>query len=75
MHNPNSSVTTDEFNTASVLVELDSNRSTNANVELQNHKIDIYQSIRIHENKDFTHQNLPFNCIKFASVGKMWGKS
>ena len=53
MLDPNSSVTTDDFNSASVLVELDSNKSTSAIVELENHEIDIYQSIRIPETKDF----------------------
>ena len=69
-----SSVTTDEFNSVSVVVELESGQSACSNAELQKPEIGISQSIRIHKNKDFPHQNLPFNCIKFASVGKMWGK-
>lgn len=53
MLDPNSSVTTDENNSASVLVEMESDKSASANVELQNHEIDIYQSIRIPEIKNF----------------------
>ncbi len=53
MLDPNSSVTTDDNNSASVLVEMESDKSTSAIVELQNYKIDIYQSIRIPEIKNF----------------------
>ncbi len=53
MLDPNSSVTTDENNSASVLVEMESDKSASAIAELQNHEIDIYQSIRIPEIKNF----------------------
>lgn len=53
MLDPNSSVTTDDNNSASVLVEMESDKSTSAIVELQNYEIDIYQSIRIPEIKNF----------------------
>lgn len=53
MLDPNSSVTTDENNSASVLVEMESDKSASAIVELQDHEIDIYQSIRIPEIKNF----------------------
>lgn len=53
MLDPNSSVTTDENNLASVLVEMESDKSASAIAELQNHEIDIYQSIRIPEIKNF----------------------
>lgn len=53
MLDPNSSVTTDDNNSASVLVEMESNKSTSAIVELQANEIDIYQSIRIPEIKNF----------------------
>lgn len=53
MLDPNSSVTTDRNNSASVLVEMESDKSASAIAELQNHEIDIYQSIRIPEIKNF----------------------
>lgn len=53
MLDPNSSVMTDENNSASVLVEMESDKSASAIAELQNHEIDIYQSIRIPEIKNF----------------------
>ena len=53
MLDPNSSVIADDYNSASVLAELESNKSTSAIVDLQNHEIDIYQSIRIPETKEF----------------------
>lgn len=53
MLDPNSSVTTDDNNSASVLVELESDKSTSAIVELQANEIDIYKSIRIPEIKNF----------------------
>lgn len=53
MLDPNSSVTTDENNSASVLVEMESDKSASAIAELQNHEINIYQSIRIPEIKNF----------------------
>lgn len=53
MLDPNSSVTTDENNSASVLVEMESDKSASAIADLQNHEIDIYQSIRIPEIKNF----------------------
>ena len=53
MLDPNSSVMTDENNSASVLVEMESDKSASAIAELQNHEIDIYQSIRITEIKNF----------------------
>lgn len=53
MLDPDSSVTTDENNSASVLVEMESDKSASAIAELQNHEIDIYQSIRIPEIKNF----------------------
>lgn len=53
MLDPNSSVTTDDNNSASVLVEMESDKSASAIVELQDYEIDIYQSIRIPEIKNF----------------------
>ena len=53
MLDPNSSVTTDDNNSASVLVELESDKSTSAIVELHANVIDIYKSIRIPEIKNF----------------------
>lgn len=53
MLDPNSSVTTDDNNSASVLVEMESNKSTSAIVELHAKVIDIYKSIRIPEIKNF----------------------
>ena len=58
MLDPNSSVTTDDNNSASVLVEMESNKSTSAIVELQNYEIDIYQSIRIPEIKKWWNNKL-----------------
>ena len=40
---PNSSVTTDDNNSTSVLVELESDKSTGTLVDLQANEIDIYK--------------------------------
>lgn len=53
MLDPNSSVTTDDNNSTSVLVELESDKSTGTLVDLQANEIDIYKSIRIPEIKNF----------------------
>ena len=53
MLDPDSSVATDEFSSASAPVDSESTNSTIVIVELQNAPIDIYQSIRVPETKDF----------------------
>ena len=53
MLDPDSSVATDEFSSASALVDSENTNSTITIVELQNTPIDIYQSIRVPETKDF----------------------
>ena len=53
MLDPDSSVATDEFSSASAPVDSENTNSTIVIVELQNAPIDIYQSIRVPETKDF----------------------
>lgn len=53
MLDPNPLTATDIPNSASTLVELESNKSTSEIVDLQGHDIDIYQSIQIPDTKDF----------------------
>ena len=46
MLDPNSSVTTDDNNSASVLVEMESDKSTSAIVELQNYDLPDIEELK-----------------------------